>query len=593
MKRIISYLAMAMALTACSSDDETLNEAQCGDIHPLLFTATVEDIQTRVTADNKWEDGNVIGVKISTDPSNIGKYTLNADGTVKEVIQGVNWQGTGTATITAWYPFDKQQNMNITDQSAGLKGTDLLKAELKNQTYEEGKTLQLVFKHQMARVRCRLKAANGSGMTDAELAENAKVEFVGETYLTFENGEVKNETSSYFITPYKTTENGVTTYTALLVPRTDKGGNALIKITVGNKVFNYKPADDINLEAGKSYNYQIKVNVPDYTTTNGTYHVYTAKGLKEWAKAVENSDDNNVSCKLENDIEMPALADGETSNWKPVDSFYGIFDGNGHTIKGLVVNNEKEGSNTGFIAINYGTVKNLTLENAKVTGGNDVGAVAGWNNYNRGTIENCHVTGASRIKGADDTGGVAGLNHGTILACHVAKDCDVISSGSYCGGIAGSISYDSSEITGCYALCSVTGWSHAGGITGYYDNGYIISCYSKCIYGTATGSGTDYYVGGIAGGATGTTLKIRHCYWSGDTDCKKGVGNATDAPNGVFEINNWGGPSDPIITNAINDMNNGLLSSAYEFFANTDGLTYADEPIKLVKNQQQRPAATR
>ncbi|MFS6554237.1 fimbrillin family protein, partial [Parabacteroides distasonis] len=153
MKRIIGYfaMAMAMALTACGSDDEILNEAQRGDIHPLLFTATVEDIQTRVTNDT-WTDGDVIGVKISTNLNAIGEYALNADGTVKEVIKGVNWQGTEPATVTAWYPLE-DQNLYIADQSNGLQGMNLLKAKLENQTYEEGKTLQLVFKHQMAKVR--------------------------------------------------------------------------------------------------------------------------------------------------------------------------------------------------------------------------------------------------------------------------------------------------------------------------------------------------------------------------------------------------------------------------------------------------------
>ncbi len=554
---------MAMALTACGSDDEILNEAQRGDRHPLQFTATVEDIQTRVTSDNKWEDGDIIGVQISTDPSNIGKYMLNADGTVKEVIKGVEWQGTGTADITAWYPFDKQQNMEIADQSEGLKGMNLLKAELKDQTYEEGKTLQLVFRHQMARVRCRLVAAEGSGMTEAELAENATVEFVGQTYLTFENGEVKDETSSYFIKPYKTTENDKTTYTALLVPRTDKSGNELIRVTVGNKVFHYKPADDINLEAGKSYNYQIKLNVPDkIIDDDGTYHVYTAEGLNEWAAAVAGN--NSTSCTLEADITMPVPETAGGINWTPISefngTFNGTFDGNGHTITGLVVNPSVDYS-VGFMRDNSGTVKNLTLKDANISGNTDVGGVVG---YNNGTIENCHVTGSSVIMGDNVcVGGVVGENYGTISACHMAKGCSV-NGYSFVGGIIG-LNKSEGVITGCYALCSLEGNKYIGGIIGYSDGGSYTACYSKCSYIA------NRYIGGITGfnGSGGT---FTACYWQGDCDNGAGYGDGTTGEVDGSTVT-WMG--------AAEKMNEALEADfGYHYEVNGDSPT---EPLVLKK----------
>lgn len=565
-KKIFGYITLAMALTACGSDDEILNDVQRGDRHPLQFTATVEDMQTRVTNDNKWEDGDIIGVQISTDPNNtIGQYKLNADGIVKEVIKGVEWQGTGTADITAWYPFDKQQNMDIADQSEGLKGMNLLKADLKDQRYEEGKTLQLVFKHQMARMRCRLVAAEGSGMTEAELAENATVEFVGQTYLTFENGEVKDETSSSFIKPYKTTENGKTTYTALLVPRTDKSSNELIRVTVGNKVFHYKPADDINLEAGKSYNYQIKLNVPNsITDADGTYHVYTAEGLNEWAKAVAGN--NSISCTLEADITMPVPETASGSNWTPISEFNGTFDGNGHTITGLVVNSTDY--NVGFMKDNSGTVKNLTLKAAKISNIYRVGGVV-CENY--GTIENCHVTGESEITGSNVVaivGGVVGCNYGKISACHVANDCSVKGHNNV-GGITG---YNSEgTVTGCYALCSLEGNNYIGGIIGYSNGGSYTACYSKCSYIA------NRYIGGIAGfDMAGGTIT---CYWQGDGNCTNGVGNGIETTFNVdgTEGNTWADAAGEM--NSVLDL---LLGSdfGYQYEVNDDSPT---EPLVLKK----------
>lgn len=76
------------------------------------------------------------------------------------------------------------------------------------------------------------------------------------------------------------------------------------------------------------------------------------------------------------------------------------FDGQGHTISGLKLQN-------GFFATLYGTVKNLKLENIYVDGTENVGAIAG-SVGSQATIENCHVKGYSLVKGTDYVGGLVG-----------------------------------------------------------------------------------------------------------------------------------------------------------------------------------------
>ena len=543
---------MAMALTACGSDDEILNDVQRGDRHPLQLTATVEDIQTRVTGDNKWEDGDVIGVKISNDPNNtIGQYKLNADGTVKEVIKGVEWQGTEPATVTAWYPYtEKAKRIYINNQQNGYTDYDYLRAETEGSS---AAPVNLVFKHQMAKVRCRLKATYEG--RDISIS-GATVKFNSIISIIVKNGEVSKEAQSGEITPYEDSESGVTTYTAMLPPQNITAGTQLIKITIGDKTVYYKPAQEITLEAGKSYNYNIKIaDVPDYTIdSKGTYHVYTAEGLNKWAEAVK--DNPAINCILEENITMPAPTETDGSNWTPVcqdydNQYIGTFDGNGKSISGLKISSTNE-SPVGFISRlgEGGAVKNLTLEGANISSTNDYA----------------------------NTGAVAGYNYGTISYCHVSDDCSVkVESNVYLGGIAGFNAYPSGTIIACYALCSlsVRGYANVGGIFGS-SAGSCTACYSCCKLLNEAPS----KAGGISGNAPGT---VTACYWanvSGATNkFEKSIGDGTDITAEVdgTEGKTW--------ADAMNGMNKALTDAGYtdyEYAVNGDSET---EPLILVKKQ--------
>ena len=559
---------MAMALTACGSDDEILNDVQRGDRHPLQFTATVEDIQTRVTSDNKWEDGDEIGVTISTDPNTIGQYALNADGTVKKVIKGVEWQGTESATVTAWYPYaERAIRINISDQRNGYTDYEILRAETEGSS---AAPVNLEFKHQMAKVRCRLKATyEGRDIS----INGAKVEFYGNTSVTVDNGTVTPSGTKGGILSYEDSENGVSTYTALLSPQTITADIGFIKVTIGSDISYYKPAQDITLEAGKSYNYNIKIaDVPDNTIdSKGTYHVYTADGLNAWVGAVEIAPE--TSCTLEANITM-------SGNWTPISSFEGTFDGNEHTISGLRVN--ETANPVGFISsLEGGTVKNLTLDNVNITGKNNpAGGVAG--RCNGGTIENCHITGTGKISVTEDShsseiGGIVGSNtEGTILACHVSKKCSVgttVTSGGtniFVGGIAGT--NFGGTVKGCYALCSLYG-IQVGGICGSNSSSYdgkessYIACYSNCSYNAFD------YAGGILGRSSGSPT-FKECYWA--ANILNGVGYPGNNPEGITKVTDW--------SSAVADEMNTALGAdfGYEYVFNTDD---SNEPLKLVKKQ--------
>ena len=106
------------------------------------------------------------------------------------------------------------------------------------------------------------------------------------------------------------------------------------------------------------------------------------------------------------------LAEGQNrstvSNWEPISTFNGTFDGDNHTISNLVINGGTN-SNQGFFGqTNNGEIKNLTFNNAKVSGRLNVGVVAGTPYTSKYT--NIKVTGHVEVNGMSYVGGVGGKN---------------------------------------------------------------------------------------------------------------------------------------------------------------------------------------
>ena len=297
-----------------------------------------------------------------------------------------------------------------------------------------------------------------------------------------------------------------------------------------------------------------------------------AAALFAWAEAV--AEDNDLNCTLNGDINL-------TSNWTPISTYSGTFDGNGHTISGMTIT-EATSNNIGFIAQLSGTVKNLGLANVNIDISTDsyanVGAVAA--QVTDGTITSCYssgkisvkITGASKypcvggiagimsgrnsnIKTSYSTanlsatgdndntvyaGGIIGLNQsaGNITECYYSTgtiSATSYSSVAYAGGIIGQNQGTSSSITECHSTGTISAVSnnlaaYAGGIIGdARGSGDIIGCYST---GSISASGTEdeAYAGGIAGR---TESNITACYFIGTitTDSSKAYAGGISGTN--------------------------------------------------------------
>ena len=170
--------------------------------------------------------------------------------------------------------------------------------------------------------------------------------------------------------------------------------------------------------------------------TDGTYYVSTARGLLEWAEAVQ--DDRGINLTLTEDIDMK----GKT--W-PAIKYYqeATIDGGGHTIKNLTLT--KEANCVGLIADgDRCTIRNLTLLNPSITADANVGFFIIGGTATSCTIENCHVIGGT----TDNNRNTGGLTYSATMGSSFTA-CSVTSSGA---SMINLVTFGNVSITACYVI---------------------------------------------------------------------------------------------------------------------------------------------
>ena len=205
-------------------------------------------------------------------------------------------------------------------------------------------------------------------------------------------------------------------------------------------------------------------------------------------------DHMDCSFVLANDID---LSDSPyASGWTPLGApeedadqgefipYTGTFDGNGHTISGMLVEGLVRTDTDGkilyaepygglFSQLAGGTIENLHVEGA-VTGGSTSGLLVGSNN---GTIMNCSASGSVHAAAEDSgvwrLGGITGWNEAEGVLENVHAFCEISAKGQWAGGIAGQ---NDGVIQNAYAEGNVSG-AFIGGLVGY-NEGSAGHCYT-------------------------------------------------------------------------------------------------------------------
>ncbi|MBS6468588.1 MAG: fimbrillin family protein [Bacteroides sp.] len=454
---------LLFAATACTQDDlggGTLPEGE----YPLVIRATglqaVATPASRATVDGDWQGVQTVAVEMGGTVKEYDVTASDADSyqsaTLSSDTDPFWWTSRDPITVSAWWPYDANDMETMpavvvaANQSTqtDFQGSDFISAKAQTVQFDHP---TLEFSHRTARITVLLKP--GAGIPSVSGAD------VYVTGLGTDNGNPAT---------IRTYAPGGDTYEALTAPQTVKANTPFIQVDLGGGTYYFRPQSDVVLEAGCRYTYTVSVTakglelagctIGDWTNgsgesgtaedlgyfiqDDGSYTVYTANGLKEWAEAVQTDPTLNIT--LTADIDLT----GET--WTPVGMnrpYSGTFNGQGHTITGLNIS-----SSSGAVALfnnigGAGKVMNLQLKDVTYNGSTAMGGIA---HGNSGTITACSVTGTlTTTSNTADVGGIAAINLGNITACWFSG---TITEGRI-GGVAGSnISTGSyyGRITACF-----------------------------------------------------------------------------------------------------------------------------------------------
>ena len=419
---------LLFAATACTQDELAEGTLPEGE-YPLVIRATglqavATPASTRATVDGNWQGVQTVAVEMGGTVKQYNVTASDADdyrsATLSSDTDPFWWTSREDITVSAWWPYGTTMPDVVVkaDQSTkeGFEGSDFIFAEAQTVQFDNP---TLEFSHRTARITVLLKP--GDGITSVSGAD------VFVTGLGTDNGNPAT---------IRTYEAGGDTYEALTAPQTVKANTPFIQVDLGRGTYYFRPKNDVVLEAGSRYTYTVSVTAKGlelagctiggwtdggsesgtaedlgyFIQDDGSYTVYTANGLKEWAEAVQT--DPTINCTLTADINLTG------KEWTPVGSgfssntgYQGTFDGQGHSITGLsITTNSTDGGNAVlFDGIgSNGTVKNLQVE---VNYNVQQGVASGIVNVNYGTITACSVTGDIAAR-TSDIGGIASINNG-------------------------------------------------------------------------------------------------------------------------------------------------------------------------------------
>lgn len=202
------------------------------------------------------------------------------------------------------------------------------------------------------------------------------------------------------------------------------------------------------------------------------YRIYDAGQLKIFRNIVNNTNlsdgEKNIygeeghagaNGRLMADIDLnPGVtfnADGTyTENttpeqWTPISNtnrrYTGTFDGNGHTVSGVYINNSSINQGLFGYVFEDGTIQNLGVINSYIRADERVGGIVG---YMAGSLTNSYNTGSVSNGARATVGGVAGcIYHSTVQNCYNTSS---VSNSDYAGGVVGEVR--ECTVTNCYYL---------------------------------------------------------------------------------------------------------------------------------------------
>ena len=180
--------------------------------------------------------------------------------------------------------------------------------------------------------------------------------------------------------------------------------------------------------------------------------------------------------------------------------FKGVFNGNGHRLRGLWINRPRSVGQALFAFSSYAQIMSVGLVDARIVTGHSSGVLVA---YNAGTVSRSWATDSS-VSGEGLLGGLVGI-HAVGLVEESWFSGSIVGYGHSLGGVAGNIWYG--YIDNSWSSGSVKGGSYLGGFVGYQNAGAIEDSW------TAAAVAGDAPIGGFVSSAN----RMNRVYWSVET----------------------------------------------------------------------------
>ena len=399
------------------------------------------------------------------------------DGNYWKGEEDIPWTGTCTSTnLTALHP-GKNGEYLITEQP--YVNNELIDVLIAQATITNESKIDLDFKHLFSMLTIHIQSPLKDAVTEISLTA-PKVTKVNA------NGSLEIS-GTHTTTPTINTEGN---YTFIIPYLEDCALTLTFTLNDQDTPISY-PLTHTFLSG-----YKYECNVTDKKKPG----IYSAEDLIEFSRIYnqggnlskfgEKQDNEKMTFYLLTDIDFSDINSYDLLPIGNNTTFTDIFDGQGHSIKNLIIPDKKTNINVeteysglfGFIG-REGIVKNLNIINASTV--ND---------------QTC-----KRV------GGIASKNEGIIQDCSVQNSILKSASGGYVGGIC-AILVSGSYIINCKSInntITASSESQVGGIIGGHC-GKILNCYT---YDNTLIVNSGSYTGGIVGSVSTTeTLEIANCY---------------------------------------------------------------------------------
>lgn len=251
--------------------------------------------------------------------------------------------------------------------------------------------------------------------------------------------------------------------------------------------------------------------------STGNPYIITKAAELAWFRNEVNRDggDTKACAKLTADIDLKdfchAADDSKREkSWEPIGNskrqYRGTFDGNGKTITNLYINATQ--AYMGLFGYTYqSTIKNLTIDNAKVTNTEPYTGILVGKAVNGSTFQNIKISETCQMKGYMDTGGIAGELQGNASNC--VNYGNVTATYRNVGGLVGYFTSGTIQDSANYG--DVKGTDSVAGMAGFVSRGKIQNVFC---YGNVSATKRTQYIGMAFGDGSGTTEGMV-AYYSG------------------------------------------------------------------------------